>query len=63
MCFGWSVITMAQGEWDEVVVFRIIFRDTKKKKEEKKKQELCWKPQNEETTASVQTSITNRDLF
>lgn len=54
---------MAQGEWDEVVVFRIIFRDTKKKKEEKKKQELCWKPQNEETTASVQTSITNRDLF
>ena len=56
MCLGWSVITMAQGEWDEVVVFSIIFR-------EKKKQEFCLKPQNEEATASVQTSITNRNLF
>lgn len=33
MCLGWSVITMAQGEWDEVVVFRIIFRERERKKE------------------------------
>lgn len=32
-------------------------------KEREKKLELCWKPRNEEATASVQTSITNRDLF